>query len=511
MVCGRWCSQSGRVWMRGVNNMVNYPSRTEFCQLASCHNIVPVYTSLSTDMDTPVSLYYKFVGDGEGFMLESAESNKTFGRYSFIGASSFAKVVAYAKHTDITIAGQTKRIEGKPVPILKDFFGKFSFPNLPGLPPFTGGAVGYFAYEAITTWERVLGQTVADDLVLGEFMFCDTLVVMDHLTHSTMLLKLVRIEAGADVAAEYDKAVLEIEAMLERIRQPVSLPVESGDLYQQPPASKALWTEDMKQRFCEKVAVAKEHIVAGDIFQVVISQPFRQKLPKHPFALYRRLRQVSPSPYMFYLNFGVRKIVGASPEMLVKQKDDRIFTCPIAGTRPRGKDTEEDLFYANDLLADTKELAEHAMLVDLARNDLGRISIPGTVTVDKMMKVELFSHVMHIVSEVSGQIDPKYSAFDVLTACFPAGTVSGAPKVRAMEIIYELEQNVRGAYAGALGYFDFRGNMDTAITIRTMAVDGDELTIRTGAGIVADSVPETEFQEVLNKAKALFQIVGEEV
>jgi len=212
---------------------------------------------------------------------------------------------------------------------------------------------------------------------------------------------------------------------------------------------------------------------------------------------------------MFYLNFGARKLVGASPEMLVKQEDNHIFTCPIAGTRPRGKDAEEDQFYADDLLADTKEVAEHAMLVDLARNDLGRISIPGTVNVDKMMQVELFSHVMHIVSEVSGQIDPKYSALDVLKACFPAGTLSGAPKVRAMEIIYELEQNVRGAYGGAVGYFDFRGNMDTAITIRTMAIDGDEVTIRTGAGIVADSVPEKEFQEVLNKAKALFQIMAE--
>jgi len=489
--------------------MTTYPSKAEFCQLASGHNIVPVYTKLATDMDTPVSLYYKFVGDGEGFMLESAESNKTFGRYSFIGASSFAKVVAYSNYTDITVDGQTSRVEGKPIPILKNFFAKFSFPDLPGLPPFTGGAVGYFAYEAITTWERVLGQTVDPDLILGEFVFCDTLMIMDHLTHSTTLLKLVRLEAGAEPAAEYENALHQLEAMLKCIHRPVSLPIENADLYKQSGDQAPLWTAEIQQRFCDKIELAKEHIVAGDIFQVVLSQPFRQKLPKHPFSLYRRLRQVSPSPYMFYLNFGARKLVGASPEMLVKQEDNHIFTCPIAGTRPRGKDAEEDQFYADDLLADTKEVAEHAMLVDLARNDLGRISIPGTVNVDKMMQVELFSHVMHIVSEVSGQIDPKYSALDVLKACFPAGTLSGAPKVRAMEIIYELEQNVRGAYGGAVGYFDFRGNMDTAITIRTMAIDGDEVTIRTGAGIVADSVPEKEFQEVLNKAKALFQIMAE--
>jgi anthranilate synthase component 1 len=212
---------------------------------------------------------------------------------------------------------------------------------------------------------------------------------------------------------------------------------------------------------------------------------------------------------MFYLNFGQRKLVGASPELLVKLKDNKIYTCPIAGTRPRGKDAHEDQLLAQDLLQDTKELAEHAMLVDLARNDLGRISVPGTVTLERMMQVEMFSHVMHIVSDVAGDLDPDYSALDVLTACFPAGTVSGAPKVRAMEIIHELEQNVRGAYAGAVGYFDFRGNMDTCITIRTMVVEGDEVIIRTGAGIVADSVPEKEFQEVLNKAKVLFQLVAE--
>ena len=258
----------------------------------------------------------------------------------------------------------------------------------------------------------------------------------------------------------------------------------------------------------DNVLKAKEYIAAGDIFQVVLSHAFRRPLAEKPFSLYRRLRRINPSPYMFYINFGDRQLVGASPEMLVKLQNGQVFTCPIAGTRPRGKNPTEDARLAAELLADEKECAEHAMLVDLGRNDIGRISLPGTVNVTKMMEVENFSHVMHIVSEVNGTLDPKYAATEVLSACFPAGTVSGAPKIRAMEIINELESERRGPYAGAVGYFDFRGNMDTCITIRTFSVDGDEVTIQTGAGIVADSVPATEYEEIHHKAKVLFQVLG---
>jgi anthranilate synthase component I len=488
-----------------------YPAKTDFCRLAAQHNIVPVYTSLTTDMETPVTLYYKLVGDGEGFMLESAENNKTFGRYSFIGASPFAKFIARSSFAEIISRDKTVRIEGKPLPALQNFMDSFRFPDIQGLPPFIGGAVGYFAYESTATWERILGQSIPDDLIIAEFMVCDTLCIMDHLTHSTTLLATARIEPDADAETAYEKAVQELHTLFERLQQPVVLPTDI--------AMKAAHGEedrrvvpglDIKQRYCEMVLQAKEYIAAGDIFQVVLSQPFRQQLPKHPFALYRRLRQINPSPYMFYLNFGNRKLVGASPEMLTKLEGDCVRTFPIAGTRPRGKTAAEDKVLAADLLQDTKELAEHAMLVDLARNDLGRISIPGTVVVDRMMQVEMFSHVMHVVSEVIGRLDPQYAALDVLKACFPAGTVSGAPKVRAMEIINELEQDIRGPYAGAVGYLDFRGNMDTCITIRTLIIEGDEVIVRTGAGIVADSIPENEYQEVLNKAKVLFQILEEE-
>ena len=284
---------------------------------------------------------------------------------------------------------------------------------------------------------------------------------------------------------------------------PTDEPAPSAGNLAQPPEDSAV-----RQQYIDNVLKAKEYIASGDIFQVVLSHPFRQPLKEPPFSLYRRLRRINPSPYMFYINFGQRQLVGASPEMLVKLQHGEVFTCPIAGTRPRGKDAAEDARLAAELLADRKECAEHAMLVDLGRNDIGRISLPGTVQVTKMMEVENFSHVMHIVSEVSGKLDPNFTATDTLKACFPAGTVSGAPKIRAMEIINELEPERRGPYAGAVGYFDFRGNMDTCITIRTFSIDGDEVTIQTGAGIVADSVPETEYQEIRHKAKVLFQVLG---
>jgi len=488
--------------------MLTYPTKDEFCQMAQQHNILPVYTELLTDMETPVSLYYKLVGDDVGFILESAATGKNFGRYSFIGAAPFATITARSQYSEITTGENTLKINGTPVEVLRNFMRDFSFPDIPSLPPFTGGGVGYFSYESISTWERVRGLEIPADMILSQLLFCQVIIIMDHLTHSTKLLYLARMETGKTTNEVYDEATSQLSKWIVKLRKPVVLPEDNTTM---PKLGKSLAIdEEAQQKFISIVKQAKEHIVAGDIFQVVLSQQFCSKLKRHPFALYRRLRQVNPSAYMFYINFGQRKLVGASPEMLVKLSGGVVTTYPIAGARPRGKDAAEDEQLAVELLADPKERAEHAMLVDLARNDIGRVSLPGTVEVKQMMKIEKFSHIMHIVSEVAGQINPKFAALDVLTACFPAGTLSGAPKVRAMEIINDLETVRRGPYGGAVGYLDFRGNMDTCITIRTMVIDGDEVRIQAGAGIVADSVPEKEYQEVLHKARALFQVIGED-
>ena len=488
--------------------MISYPVKEDFCQLAEKHNILPVYTQLLTDMETPVSLYYKLVGDDVGFILESAATGKNFGRYSFIGTAPFATVTARRQYSEIITGEGTLRVEGAPVEVLRNFMKEFSFPDLPNLPPLTGGGVGYFAYECVGTWERVRGLDIPEDMVLSQLLFCQVIIIMDHLTHSTKLLYLARMESGKTPGEVYHEATIQLAKWIEKLRKPVALPQDNTTI---PKLGKSLVIdEEAQQKFISIVKQAKEHIVAGDIFQVVLSEQFCSKLKKHPFALYRRLRQVNPSAYMFYINFGQRKLVGASPEMLVKLSGGIATTYPIAGARPRGKDVAEDERLAVELLADPKERAEHAMLVDLARNDIGRVSLPGTVKVKQMMKIEKFSHIMHIVSEVAGRINPKFAALDVLTACFPAGTLSGAPKVRAMEIINHFETVRRGPYGGAVGYLDFRGNMDTCITIRTMVIDGDEVVVQAGAGIVADSVPEKEYQEVLHKARVLFEVIGED-
>ena len=491
--------------------MKAYPAKEDFCRLAETYTILPLCFALSTDLETPVSLYYKLVGDAAGFILESAQTGKTFGRYSFIGTEPLATLTAYSHQADIRIGGCSTLVAGKPHLILKEFLENYSLPALPELPPFAGGAVGYAAYESVASWERVYGLNIPPDLPLIEMMVCKYVIVMDHLTHSTCLINLVPLGPGAQAAAEYDQALQELTGLMAKLKQPVILP-EAYQADNSPGQTETGFAGDedlLRQQYISQVRQAQEYIAAGDIFQVVLSRPFHYKLTRHPFALYRRLRQANPSPYMFYINFGDKQLVGASPERLVKLEDGKVLTCPIAGTRRRGNSQAEDDQLAADLLADAKERAEHAMLVDLGRNDLGRISLPGTVTVDRLMEVEKFSHVMHIVSEVSGQVDPRFTAVDVLTACFPAGTVSGAPKVRAMEIIYELEGDSRGPYAGAVGYFDFRGNMDTCITIRTLMIDGQQVTVRTGAGIVADSVPELEYHEIMHKARVLMQLVEE--
>ncbi len=479
------------------------PGRDEFRALAAGHNLIPVTADLPADLDTPVSIYGKIVGDRPGFMLESAETGKNFGRYSFIGADPLITLTATARRADLRRRGKRSVIAAPPLAALQRLLGSFTFPALPGLPPFCGGAVGYLAYEAAATWERIRGLTITDGMILGEYLVCQTIIALDHLTHTAKLIHLAPVDNPAHAPAAYETAAESLAALALRLRQEAALPEAA-------PADGGGEEEGTDGRDAYQAAVlqAKEHIAAGDIFQAVLSRPFRRPLTADPFHLYRRLRRLNPSPYMFYLNFGPRQLVGASPEMLVKLQGGQITTCPIAGTRPRGRDAAEDAKNAAELLADPKERAEHAMLVDLGRNDLGRVSLPGTVAVSRLMEVENFSHVIHLVSEVTGTLDPRHTPADVLAACFPAGTLSGAPKIRAMEIIAGLEDTPRGPYGGAVGYFDFRGNLDTCITIRTLIIDGGQVVIQTGAGIVADSVPAAEYREIRHKAGALFQVMG---
>lgn len=488
-----------------------YPSLPEFNNAARQYNTVAVMAELSADLETPISLYLKLVGEDRGFMLESAESGKNFGRYSFIGLQPFAEFTGRSEVSELILENGTKTTgKGKPLDLLRHFMAGFSVSPLPEPAPFMGGGVGYFAYDLIATMERVRGYRLRDDLELVQLLFCRVVIILDHLNHTLKIVYLAAITEPESAAESYAKAVTEIERIVDTIQstQPVVLADAPYQSHQDPFQLPAADSEAARQ-YMEIVAKAKEYIAAGEAFQIVLSQEFSVPLVNHPFNLYRRLRQVNPSPYMFYLNFGTNKLVGASPEMLVKVEAGKVYTCPIAGTRPRGRTKEEDIHFVAELLADEKERAEHAMLVDLGRNDIGRISAPGTVTVDRYMEVELFSHVMHIVSAVSGQLAKGYTALDVLQACFPAGTVSGAPKVRAMEIIHQLEGDCRGPYAGAVGYLDFSGNMDTCITIRTLAVKGKQASIRTGAGIVYDSVPQTEYQEILHKGRALFKLMEE--
>ncbi len=485
------------------------PSLPEFIKLAANYNAIPVYTEMSADLETPISLYLKLVGDKQGFMLESAEGGRNFGRYSYIGLNPFAKITGCINQTELALENhEIEYISGKPLDALKKFMGKFRLPQISGQRPFLSGGVGYFAYDIVTTFEKVRNYHVPDDFVVMQLMFCRLIIVMDHLTHTLHIYYLAPVDNSVDYAYSYETAVKELQRVVDCINN--AQPCDLDDVRNVRMVNCEQDNSKLAAQYAQMVEKAKDYICAGDAFQIVLSHEFKVPVNKHPFNLYRKLRQLNPSPYMFYLNFDNKKIIGASPEMLVKVEQGKVYTCPIAGTRPRGSSEEQDEIFAKELQADEKERAEHSMLVDLGRNDLGRISVPGSVRVEQFMQIEKFSHVMHLVSLVSGQIDKKYTAIDALQACFPAGTVSGAPKVRAMEIIHELEGDLRSEYAGAVGYIDFNGNMNTCITIRTMVVEQGYASIRVGAGIVYDSVPEMEYQEVIHKGTALFKLLSEE-
>ena len=487
-------------------------NKEDFIAAAKTANIITISTELTMDLDTPVSIYYKLVGDKKGYIMESVDTTQQqFGRYSFIGGEPFVRVQVFADKLLVSENGLMKSIAGAPHETMKAYAARFtpSVADGEALPLVHGGLAGYFTYETAATFDRVRGVELDDEQLLGQFMMCRYLVVYDALKNSAQLHYLADIRTGEDTGELYDAIVERLAAMRARLAAPFTPPAAEPAKRKTPVDFMARYKTAPKD-FLNVIDTIKEHIYAGDIFQAVPSFRFREKITRPAFLFYRRLRQVNPSPYMFYYNFGEVKLVGASPEMLIKVSGKTVYTYPIAGTRKRGKNDEEDALLAADLRSDEKECAEHAMLVDLARNDLGRISVPGSVRVPKLMEVERFSHVSHMVSSVVGTISPVYTPMDVLRATFPAGTVSGAPKLRAMEIIHEQEKENRGFYAGTVGYMDFRGNMDMCITLRTMCIENDDTAIiQSGAGIVKDSVPEKEYLEILQKAKALFEVVEE--
>jgi anthranilate synthase component 1 len=468
-------------------------------------DLVPVYRTLLADLETPVSVYLKLAQvSSASFLLESVEGGEQVGRYSFLGVNPKGMItvqdnVATTTRHSVTTTRELSPGED-PLHVVAREFERMRPVRLDGLPRFVGGAVGYLSYEVVRYFER-LPDTAVDDLRVPDaaFMLTDTLVIFDHAKHQLTVLANAHNTGSPDDA--YDDAVQRIDRIIDALAQPLPY----LDEQEQPPAlDDDLRSNVTREQFEANVRTAKDYIAAGDAFQIVLSQRFSRRTGAPPFTIYRALRALNPSPYMFFLRFSdTFSLIGASPEMMVRLEEGIATVRPIAGTRPRGADEAEDARLAAELLADEKERAEHVMLVDLGRNDLGRVCQYGTVRVPAMMYIERYSHVMHIVSQVQGRIRSGMTAFDLLRATFPAGTLSGAPKVRAMEIIEELEGTRRGPYGGAVGYFSFDGSMDTCITIRTMMMRDDRVYFQAGAGIVADSDPAREYDETVNKARAI--------
>ena len=469
-----------------------YPTLEEVRQLKKYGNLVPVCRDIQADLETPVSAYLKIARGNYSFLLESVEGGERLARYSFIGTDPLL----------VLRTGNENPVD--PLNMAKKELAQFHPVAIANLPRFHGGMVGYLSYEIARYFER-LPYPDKDPQGLPEsvLMLVDTLLVFDHVTHKIKVVSHAHLDGDVDTA--YREATCKIDELVNRLEQPMHSEAPKNA----PPAKSKVSSNFSQADFEAIVSQAKEYIYAGDIIQAVLSQRLARRTDASPFAIYRALRSVNPSPYMYYLHLGDFYIAGASPELLVRVEDGIVSTHPIAGTRHRGKNSTEDLALEEELRHDEKERAEHIMLVDLGRNDIGRISEPGTVEVSQLMDVERYSHVMHLVSHVQGKLRTGLSQFDALRSCFPAGTVSGAPKIRAMEIIAELEKEKRGPYAGAVGYFDFSGNLDTAITIRTIVIKNDIAYIQAGAGIVADSIPEREYQESLNKAQALLTAIDQ--
>lgn len=478
-----------------------YPGKEEFLRLARRCNVVPVFREIAADIETPISLFKKVAQGPESFLLESVEGGERWGRYSFIGHRP--RLVIRARGEEIEVSGRNQpciQLRDQPFAYLKNLMEDFQAVPLTGLPRFFGGLVGYLSYDMVRFFER-LPDPKPDDVGMPDaaFMMPEQVIIYDNLTQTIKVVVNCYVPDHVDRKDAYDQAVEQIEETEKLLHVSVTSQPRPRGTRQ----TVALAANMDRKRFEDIVSQAKQYIEQGEAIQVVLSQRFRADLRVEPFEIYRALRRVNPSPYMYYLQFKDGIVVGASPEVLVRLENGRVALRPIAGTRPRGNDAEEDRRLEEELRADPKERAEHVMLVDLGRNDVGRVAAVGTVEVTDLMVVERYSHVMHLVSHVEGDLAPGLDMFDVLRACFPAGTVSGAPKVRAMEIIDELEPTRRGLYAGAVGYFGLSGNMDFCITIRTLLVRGSDIYLQVGAGIVADSDPALEYEETVNKGKAL--------
>ena len=469
------------------------PTLEEFKNISSQGNLVPVFREINADLETPVSAYLKVARSPYSFLFESVEGGDRIARYSFIGTEPY-DVIRTGPHEKL---GQVD-----PLIYVQDALEKQVLSGVPEDQRFNGGAVGFLAYEAVNYFEN-LPTPQSDPLGLPEsvFMMTDTFMIFDHVRHKIRIVSHAHIKNNVEEA--YKEAIGRIDEIVGRLAAPLVLP--RTDI-----SKKKDYSVNMnmsRDEYESIVGTVKEYIYAGDVIQAVLSQRFERPTSAPPFEIYRALRTINPSPYMYYLDLDGFQIIGASPELLVQVENGRVATHPIAGTRPRGDTPQEDKEIELELRSDEKECAEHIMLVDLGRNDIGRISEPGTVKVTQLMDVEGYSHVMHLVSHVTGEVRDDYTIYDVMRSCFPAGTVSGAPKIRAMEIIAELEPDKRGPYSGAVGYFDFTGNMDTAITIRTLVVKDGIAYTQAGGGIVYDSKPDLEYEETIHKASAVLRAI----
>lgn len=496
----------------------------EFKSLSGQGNIVPIYKKIMGDIETPVNTFLK-LNKKPSFLLESVVGSEKWARYSFIGIDPSMTIIYKGKkvkvrhNTGLGVQGTGVKVNNieteDPLTVLKDILSRFKPVTVEGLPRFYGGLVGYIGYDVVKSFERVLDiQKPGIEMPDIFLMLADTILIFDNFEQTIKVVSNVHTE-GRDIREAYKGAEKQIDEIIDKLKprvrsQKLEIFAPSFNLSQ---ASQSLSsTVDFssnftKEDFLSVIAKAKEYVVSGDVIQVVLSQRFERQINSHPFDIYRALRIINPSPYMYYLDTDDAQLVGSSPEILVRLEDDRIMLRPIAGTRKRGKTEDEDMALQEDLKKDPKEIAEHIMLVDLGRNDVGRVAEIGSVVVTELMTVERYSHVMHLASNVKGRLKEGLDAFDVFRACFPAGTVSGAPKVRAMDIIEELEPTKRGPYAGAVGYFGYSGNMDTCITIRTLIIKGGKVYVQAGAGIVADSDPEKEYIETVNKAMAMMKAV----
>ncbi len=493
-------------------NRVFFPDKTTFKEDIADSRLIPVCTEIVADLDTPLTLFSKVADDrNHVFLFESMEGGEKWGRFSFIGYDPLVTFSSKADAVTVKELGKgfssERTFTSDPLVALKNLIDELGAAEYENLPRFSGGAVGFLGYDMVRFMEDLPddGQKPGNDLPDSSFMIPKIVLVHDSFKQTVTIVCWVRVDVHTEVSL-YDEAVAQINEVIKKIKQPVSttLAEESGAGSSAP----HVFSSNMGQAdFEAMVEKAKEYIRAGDIIQVVLSQRFHSTTDLSPLVLYRALRHINPSPYLFYLKLGNVVQIGSSPEILVRKDGNNIELRPIAGTRKRGATPEEDLALEKELLADPKETAEHLMLVDLGRNDVGRVAKGGQVYVDDLLVIERYSHVMHIVSGVHGEIADGKDQFDVMSACFPAGTVSGAPKIRAMEIIDELEPDKRGAYAGSVGYFGFSGNMDFCITIRTFVMQGNNLWVQAGAGIVADSDPEKEYEETLNKSLGLRRAV----